>query len=465
LYRTYERMINISEDGRYYSGFDRQMHLDQGVPFYTDDWVWDTYLAAHPLGILLDPQAEGFKLASYIRMYEQSGWMPTFPGLRGDDHVMNGNHYAALFIDAYNKGLRNFNLAKAYEGSRKSFMEDTHLPWQRGPLSVLDQFYFQHGFFPGLRPGEAETVREVHGGERRQSVAVTQAAAFDAWCLALMAKQLSLREDVEFFGRHALDYRNLFNPQTGFFHPKDAEGRFIEPFDYVYSGGGGARDYYDENHGWIYRWGAQHNIADLVALMGGRARFCTALDETFQTAPSGGKMRLYSQLPDHTGNVGQYSMGNEPCLHIPYLYNYAGQPWKTQRRVRALLEQWFRNDLMGMPGDEDGGGLSSFVVFSMMGFYPVTPGLPVYNIGSPVFEKITVNLADGRQFTLVAKHCSKDNKYIQSATLNGQPWNKPWFSHQDLAAGGVLELVMGNRPNQDWGSAPADAPPSGMDAW
>ncbi|MDR2463398.1 MAG: GH92 family glycosyl hydrolase [Verrucomicrobiales bacterium] len=456
LYRTYERMVNVSEDGRYFSPFDNQVHDDNGAPFYTDDWVWDTYLAAHPLGILLNPDAEQHKLASYIRMYEQSGRMPTFPGPFGDDHAMNGNHYIALFLDAWRKGLRNFDFAKAYEGSRRTVTETTLIPWKKAPATKLDKFYADHGYFPALRPDEAETCAAVTG-ERRQAVTVTLAAAYDDWCLSQMARELGQADDEQFFARRALNYRHVFNPATGFFHPKDADGEFIKPFDYVWSGGNGARDYYDENHGWIYRWDARHNIADLMQLMGGTENFCAALDATFDTAAAGGKHKLHTQLPDHTGNVGHFSMGNEPGFHIPYLYTYAGQPWKTQRRVRSLLTQWFRNDLMGIPGDEDGGGMSAFVVFSMMGFYPVTPGLPVYVIGSPSFERVTISLSNGKHFTVSAKNYARENIYIQAARLNGKELTQPWFHHRDLADGGELELTMGDRPNKSWG---VTAPPS-----
>jgi predicted alpha-1,2-mannosidase len=172
------------------------------------------------------------------------------------------------------------------------------------------------------------------------------------------------------------------------------------------------------------------------------------------------KFDFYFQFPDQTGNVGQFTMANEPSLHIPYLYNYAGEPWKTQKRIRSLLNEWFRNDLMGVPGDEDGGGMSAFVVFSKMGFYPVTPGSGTYNIGSPAFENTTIQLGNGKEFKVVAKKCSQQNKYILSAKLNGKEWNKPWFSHDDIKDGGILELVMGDKANKSWGSAPNDAPPS-----
>ena len=176
--------------------------------------------------------------------------------------------------------------------------------------------------------------------------------------------ELGKADDFKCFIRCAYNYRNVYNHQTGFFHPKDSDGKFIEPFDYVFSGGMGAREFYGENNAWIYRWDVQHNVSDLISLMGGREKFVNNLDAMFSQPLGKGKFEFYAQLPDHTGNVGQFSMANEPSLHIPYLYNYAGQPWKTQKRIRTLLDQWFRNDLMGVPGDEDGGGMTSFVVFS-----------------------------------------------------------------------------------------------------
>ncbi|MBV9864910.1 MAG: GH92 family glycosyl hydrolase [Abitibacteriaceae bacterium] len=462
LYRDYERMVNISEDGQYYNAFDGQVHSDNGVSFYTDDWSWDTYRALHPLHVLINPQQEAAKVASYVRMAEadKDGWVPTFPGINGDGHAMNGKHFAAIIWDAYSKGLRGFDLATAYAHCKKTFMEETLAPWMRAPAGSLDQFYQDKGYFPALKPGEAETATPVSGGERRQAVAVTLAASYDDWCLAQMAKALGKTDDYNFFLKQSYNYRNLFNKATGFFHPKAADGNFIEPFDYRFSGGMGTRDYYDENNGWTYRWDVPHNIGDLVQLMGGPQKFIENLDQLYNEDLGKSRYEFYAQLPDNTGNVGQFSMGNEPSMHIPYLYNYAGAPWKTQKRVRSLLEMWFRNDLMGVPGDEDGGGLSAFVVFSAIGFYPVTPGSLSYNIGSPLFKRVTLDLGGGRKFIVNAPNCSRDNKYIQSARLNGQDWNKPWFSHRDIINGGTLELVMSNHPNKSWGAAPEAAPPS-----
>lgn len=462
LYRTYERPVNLSEDGRYYSAFDGKVHDDNGRSFYTDDWIWDSYRAHHPLRVLVDPEKEEDIIHSFITMAEQMDnfWMPTFPEVTGDSRRMNSNHGVASVIDAHRKGLTDFSLEKAYRACKNGITQKTLAPWSGMPAGEIDDFYKEKGYLPALQEGEEETIPEVHPFESRQPVAVTLGTSYDEWCLAQIAQELGKEEDYTRFSRNAYNYRNLFNAQTKFFHPKDGEGGFIEPFDYKFSGGMGARKFYGENNAWTYRWDVQHNVKDLIDLMGGRDSFITLLDATFSEPLGRSKYEFYAQLPDHTGNVGQFSMANEPSLHIPYLYNYAGQPWKTQKRIRTLLHQWFRNDLMGVPGDEDGGGMTAFVVFSQLGFYPVTPGIPMYNIGSPVFETSTIHLADGGTFTVSAKNYSPRHKYIQSAQLNGVVWNQPWFSHKDLMAGGTLVLVMGEKPNKTWGSLPAAVPPS-----
>ena len=460
LYRCFERPVCISEDGRYYSAYDGKVHDHEGSPFYVDDWIWDTYRGAHPLRSLLAADKEGYILNSYLLMAEQMGtnWMPTFPEVTGDSRRMNSNHGVAAIIDAYRKGVTHFDLAKAYDACRKAIEEKTLIPWSGKPAGWLDDFYKEHGYIPALRSGEKETVANVSIWEKRQPVAVTLGTAYDQWCLSQIAQELGKEEEANHYLKCSYNYRNLFNPETHFFHPKDKEGKFIYPLDYRYDGGLGARDYYDENNGYVYRWDVQHNIGDLVKLVGGNEAFSAALDSMFNTPMGMSKWQFYSFLPDHTGNVGMFSMANEPSMHVPYLYNYAGRPWLTQKRVRQLLNQWFRNDLMGVPGDEDGGGLASFVVFSQLGFYPVTPGMPCYNIGSPVFSHIKIKLSNGSVFEIKANNASTENKYIQSAKLNGKELNQPWFNHDDMANGGLLELEMGPKANKNWGTA--TPPPS-----
>lgn len=461
FYRTFERPVCMSEDGRYFSAFDGQVHNDNGTPFYTDDWIWDTYRAAHPLRVLIDRQKEEDIIDSYLRMAEQMGnlWMPTFPETTGDTRRMNSNHAVATVADALAKGL-HVDTVKAYEACRRGMEEKTLAPWSGNPAGWIDTFYHDHGYIPALRPNEQETDPNVHPFEKRQPVAVTLGTSYDQWCLSRIATALGKTEEAAHYLQCSYNYRNLFNPTTSFFHPKDKDGRWIEPFDYRFPGGMGAREYYGENNGWVYRWDVPHNIADLINLMGGNEAFIANLDQMFREPLGRSKYEFYAQLPDHTGNVGQFSMANEPSLHVPYLYNYAGQPWKTQKRIRQMLRTWFRNDLMGIPGDEDGGGMTSFVVFSSLGFYPVTPGFPAYNIGSPLFTRAKITLSNGKVFEIEAQGASDENKYIQSATMNGKEWNKPWFSHDDLKEGGKLVLVMGNHPNKAWGVNAGNVPPS-----
>ena len=460
-YRTFERPVCLSEDGRYFSAFDGKIHNDDGVPFYTDDWIWDTYRAAHPLRALIFPAVEENIISSYLLMAEQMGtkWMPTFPEMTGDTRRMNSNHGVAMVADALYKGLQ-VDADRAFEYCRRGIEEKTLAPWCGNPAGWIDDFYKQHGYIPALNEGEKETDPNVHGFEKRQPVAVTLGTSYDEWCLSRIAQWRGDEENRQKYLRLSYNYRNVWNAETRFFHPKDKDGRFLPNFDYRFGGGLSAREAYDENNGWTYRWDVQHNLADLARMMGGREQMVGNLDQTFAEGMGRGKREFYNQLPDQTGNIGQFTMANEPSLHIPYIYNYAGAPWKTQKRIRQCLDTWFRNDVMGVPGDEDGGGLTSFVVFSSMGFYPVTPGFPIYNIGSPLFTDVQVSLPGGKTFRIVAKDCSDTNKYIQSAKLNGKPLDKPWFTHDDIKKGGTLVLEMGSRPNKSWGSAVDCAPPS-----
>ena len=267
LYRCFERPVCISEDGRYYSAYDGKVHEDGGRPFYVDDWIWDTYRATHPLRALIDAEREGDIVNSFLLMAEQMGtnWMPTFPEVTGDSRRMNSNHGVATVIDAYRKGVRGFDLAKAYEACRKGMEEKTLIPWSGKPAGWLDQFYKEHGYIPALRPGEKETVENVSMWEKRQPIAVTLGTAYDQWCLGQIAQELGKKDEADYYLKCSYNYRNVFNPETGFFHPKDKDGKFITPLDYRYDGGLGARDYYDENNGYIYRWDVQHNIGDFAS--------------------------------------------------------------------------------------------------------------------------------------------------------------------------------------------------------
>lgn len=462
LYRSSERMIDISEDGQYYSAFDHKVHRDPR-PFYVDNWLWDTFRALEPLQTLLNPDVQADKLQSYVRMYQQSGIMPTFALAQGNYACMNGNHSAPFFADAWFKGVRNFDLATAYEGIRKRSLEDTLLPWRLGPKGPLDDFYNAHGYMPALRPGEKETDLHVHPFEKRQPVPVTLENSLDDWEIAQIARELKKPDDEKLFLRRATNYKNLFRAEKELMWPKDAEGKWIEPLDPKFGGGMGGRDYYDENNGYTYTWDVAQDFNGLFTLMGGTQKAEANLDQLFREPLGRSKYEFQAKFPDSTSMVGQFSMGNEPSFAIPYIYNRLGAPWKTQERVRMLLETFFTDTLHGIPGDEDGGGMSAFVVFSMLGIYPVTPGIPTYDVGSPVFEKATIHLRNGKDFVIVAHGASRENKYVQSIRLNGRTLNQVWFRHADIANGGSLEITMGDTPNVELGADPKTFPPDSLE--
>jgi len=451
LYRCNERMVNISEDGRYFSGYDGKIHEDGGHPFFVDDWLWDTYRALHPLMSIINPDQQSDMVESYVRMYEQSGWMPGFPQFYGDFPAMVGFHSAALVWDSYQKGIRNFDVAKVYEGLRKNATQATMLPWRNGPMCSLDSFYLKNGWYPALPEDSAETVSLVDGFEKRQAVSLTLEHSYDDWCLAQLANALGKTDDYNYFLNRSKNYRNVFNPANGFMAPKMANGQWIEPFDPQLSGGVGSRSFYTENNAWTWNFSVTQDIPDLIGLLGGKVAFVNRLDALFNEPTRISKWQFMGKFPDSTGLNGMFVAGNEPSLYIPYLYNYAGQPWKTQRRIREIMDMWFDDRPIGIPGDEDGGGLCSWYVFSAMGFFPVTPGSGIYAIGSPFFNSITIQLPNGKTFQVLAESCSKKFKYIKSAKLNGRVLDTPFITHQNIMEGGRLHLVMSDKPNKEWG--------------
>ncbi len=346
---------------------------------------------------------------------------------------------------------------------RKRVAEATNLPWRNGPRTALDRFFEEKGYLPALGPDEEETIPEVHPFERRQAVAVSLECAYDAYALALMARELGKEEDAAAFLARARNYRTLYNPANGFMSPRGADGAWIAPFDPKLSGGQGGRAYYAECNAWTYTWSVQHDVAGLIDLMGGRERFVERLDRLFIEPCDNAKWHFLGQFPDSTGLMGQFVTGNEPSFHIPYLYNWAGAPWKTQRRIRQMMDIWFDDTPLGLCGDEDGGAMSAWHIFNSIGFLPTCPGEPYYALGSPVFEHIELHPPDGPVVTITAEGSSPQNKYIQRAELNGVPHPRPWFPHDAIKDGGELTLVMGPRPNKAWGSRPEDAPPSMSD--
>ena len=450
LYRCYARMVDITEEGRYYSGYDKKVH-DDPRPFYTDDYTWGNYLAMHPLRSILDPNREADILQSYVRMYQESGWIPEYPKFFGDRAGMFGFKSSVMFLDAYRKGIRNFDTKTALEGMLKSSEKRTMLPHRNDPKGALDDFYQANGYYPALHPGETETdsVAKLHGGQRRSAVAITLGNSYDSWAVSEFAKELGNQAVYTRYAPKAQNYKNLWQEKTGFFLPKDAKGNWVD-IDPKFDGGHAGNDYYNENNGWSYRWNVQQDIAGLRALMGGPDQLERNLDQLFREGLDRSKPVFWEKFPDQTGMIGQFAMGNQVTFFIPYLFNYTNAPWKTQKYTRLLLDTWFQDTIFGVPGDEDAGSMSSFVVFSAMGFYPTTPGIPQYSITSPLFTKISLKLPNGKTFTVLAPKSSRRNKYIQSASLNGKPLTSLTFSHEDLMNGGTLVLDMGEKTDKKW---------------
>ena len=448
IYRATSRMHNYSVDGLY-RGFDGKVHEDGGFGYHCDDGIWDTYRGMHPLQLILEPRAHRDTVESYLRMYKESGWLPRFPRLGGNVPCMIGHHTVSVLAESLVKGVE-FDLELAYEAAKKNATQRTMLPWRDGEAEELTKCYHENGFFPGLEEDEEETCDKVHDFENRQSVAVTIEQAYDDYCVAILAKALGKDEEARYFFDRSLRYRQLYDNSIGFFHPRKIDGSFTEKYDPKFCGGQGGRKYYAENNAYIYNFCAQHDTDGMIALHGGRDAMAAKLDQLFIEQYDGVlKSTFLMQYPDATGLMGQFCMGNEPSFHIPYLYNHCGQAWKTQRKIHELIDLWFPDTPLGICGDEDGGAMSAFLAFSAMGFYPVNPASGEYDLGSPIFDKVELELPNGRTFTIHAQGASGKAKYIQAAALNGKPLTAPKFSHKEMLEGGTLELTMGERPNKE----------------
>ena len=382
-------------------------------------------------------------------MYMESGWLPRFPRLGGNAPCMIGHHTVSILAESAKKGVE-FDWELAYEAARKNATERTMLPWRDGEADELTRCYHENGFFPGLEEDEEETCARVHEFENRQSVAVTIEQAYDDWCVAQLAQLLGKQEEAEYFLARSLKYRQLYDEAIGVVHPKKIDGTFTKVYDPKFCGGQGGRKYFAENNAYIYNFAAQHDVEGMIAFHGGKEQFAKKLDNLYVEQYDGVlKSTFLMQYPDATGLMGQFCMGNEPSFHIPYLYNHCGQAWKTQRKIHELIALWFTDSPLGICGDEDGGAMSAFLAFSAMGFYPVNPASAEYDIGSPIFDRIEIDLPNGKTFTVSAEGASRKQKYIRSAELNGETLTQPKFTHAQLMQGGEMVLQMSDRPNKE----------------
>jgi len=429
-----------------------------GFDYYSDYSVWDTFRAEMPLLILLQPRRANDMIRTLVTQYQDSGWLPA-PNSFGNFHSegMIGDPAAIVILDAYVKGLRGFDADTAFRAMRKN------ATWPG--VNVIPMIFAGLGRFGNLPyrmlgyvPADSNLAPKnplfIAAYAFNQGVSRALEYSYADFCVSWMAKATGRMDDAQYFRRRAGNYRKVFDPETGFMRGKSVTGRWKNGKDFdptaYYA-------YYTEGNAWQWTWSVFHDVQGLMDLMGGREKFNLKLVAFFA---AGNKVKASKLFNVHIGGmIGQYAHGNEPSHHIAYLYNFSGQPWKTQELARRIMDEFYKAEPDGLAGNEDMGQMSAWYVFSAMGIYPFCPGL--YLIGSPLFARSELELKDGAKLIIVAEDVSFENKFIQSASLNGMPLNRPWISHAEIAAGAVLHFRMGPEPNQEWGSAPEDAPPSG----
>ncbi|HXS00260.1 MAG TPA: GH92 family glycosyl hydrolase [Pyrinomonadaceae bacterium] len=413
-------------DGRY-RGRDFKIHKADGFSNYTVFSLWDTFRAAHPLYNIIDQKRTRDFIRTFLAQYEQGGRLPVWELAANETDTMIGYHAVSVIADAAAKGISGFDLNKAFEAMKHS----AELRQQRGLGVYIDQ-----GF--------------IAMEDERESVSKVLEYAYDDWCIAEVARMLGKTADYERYNARAQSYKNMFDSASGFLRPR-SNGNWLEPFDPREVTFG-----FTEANSWQYTFFAPQDVSGLIALMGGRRQFAEKLDQLFAAkSQTTGREQV-----DITGLIGQYAHGNEPSHHMAYLYNYVGQPWKTQSRVRQIMDQFYKPDPDGLIGNEDCGQMSAWYVLSAAGFYPVTPGSTIYVIGSPLFPEARINLENGKSFVVRGVGVSERNVYIQSATLNKKPYTKSFLQHSDLMAGGELVLRMGSQANPNWGTGAGNEPVS-----
>jgi predicted alpha-1,2-mannosidase len=409
-----------------YLGRDFKVHRSEGFDNYTVFSLWDTFRAAHPLYTIIDQKRTVDFIRTFLAQYEQGGRLPVWELAANETDTMIGYHAVSVIADAAVKGIGGFDKEEALAAMKHS------ADLRRLGLDA----YMSHGY--------------IGSEEERESVSRTLEYAYDDWCIAEMARLLGRKEDYKRYIARAQFYKNVFDPASGFMRPR-TNANWLTPFE--------PREVdfnFTEANSWQYTFFVPHDVDGLMALMGGKEKFARKLDEMF-VAESKTTGR---DQADITGLIGQYAHGNEPSHHIAYLYNYTGQPWKTQSRVRQIMDSFYKPEPGGLIGNEDCGQMSAWYVLSAAGFYPVTPGSQVYAIGSPLFAEVRFNLENGKSFVIRARGVSAENIYIQSAMLNGRPYHKSYLMHADLISGGDLIFEMGAQPNMRWGATESDIPVS-----
>ena len=423
------KFYEIDTEGKpyYYSPYDGKVHSGY---MFTDNGFWDTFRSQFPLTNILHPTMQGQYMNALLDAQEQCGWLPSWSN-PGETGGMIGNHAISLLTDAWAKGIRTFDPERALKAYAHEAMNKG--PWGGANGRVLPQDYFCNGYVP---------YPESSG-----STAQTLEYAYDDFCGYWLAHMTGNTFYENIFARQMYNYRNVFDKSTGFMRGRGRDGKWQEPFN-PYEWGGP----YCEGNAWHYNWSVFHDVQGLIDLYGSDKKFVEKIDSVF-AAPNtvipgtyGGMIHEMTEM--QLAGMGQYAHGNQPIQHMPYLYCYAGQPWKTQYWVRQIMDRLYNSSEKGFPGDEDQGGMSAWYVLSAMGLYAVCPGTDEYVIGSPLFEKMTLSLENGNKFRIIAENNNNDNIYIQSATLNGIELDRNYIRYSEITAGGELHLVMGSKPNK-----------------
>ncbi len=427
----YHSMLNpniyMDVDGKY-RGRDLEIHQTDGFENYTVFSLWDTYRAAHPLFTIIDQKRTNDFINTFIKQWEQGGLLPVWELSANETNCMIGYHAVPVIADAWIKGIRGYDEQKALDAMITSGMQDI-----RG-----SNYYREYGFIPANLAGS--------------SVSVTLEYAYDDWCIAQMAREMGDMETYKTYSERAQYYKNMFDPESGFMRPR-RNNAWIEPFD--------PREvnfHYTEANCWQYSFYVPQDIETFAMMLGGKDALSAKLDKLFteKTETTG------RHQADITGLIGQYAHGNEPSHHMAYLYDYTGQPWKTQQKVRQIMADFYTTQPDGLIGNEDCGQMSAWYVFSSMGFYPVTPGSDIYALGSPVFDKASIRLENGKTFVQTAENNSPENIYVQEVLLNGEIWTNNYIRHEDIMNGGHLHFVMGPQPNKERGTQSDNFPPSNI---
>ncbi|MEO8236636.1 MAG: GH92 family glycosyl hydrolase [Flavobacterium sp.] len=424
LYHSQLAPVTYSDKNGQFRREDDKIITANNYTAYSTLSLWDTFRAENPLLTLVAPDKVSDLVNSMLAYYETKKILPVWTLYANETNTMTGYHSIPVIADAYLKGIKGFDAEKAYEAMKTTMMQD-----ERGL-----NFYKKYGYIPYNLLDE--------------SVTITLEYAYDDWCVAQMAKALGKNDDYELFLKRSKAYQYLFDPKTGFMRGKSEDGKsWNEPFDAKHSNHREHTDY-TEGNAWQHSWFVPQDVENLIKLHGSNEVFASRLEQLFTESS---EITGNNVSADISGLIGQYAHGNEPSHHIAYMFNHANQPWRTQYWVRHILDTQYNTTPNGLSGNEDCGQMSAWYVFSSMGLYPMNPASGEYEIGSPIFEKSTINLPGKKTFVIEAENVSDKNFYIQLATLNGVAFNQTAITHQQIVKGGVLHFVMGPEPNKKWG--------------